>query len=63
MLLYGASRFVIEFYRGDPRGMVGPLSTSQFISVILVPLSVAMLVWLGRRAPAPGTAKRRKLAA
>ena len=23
MLLYGISRFVIEFYRGDPRGMVG----------------------------------------
>jgi hypothetical protein len=43
--------------------MIGPLSTSQFISALLVPLSVAMLVWLGRRAPAPGTTKRRKLAA
>jgi hypothetical protein len=44
--------------------MIGTLSTSQFISVLLVPLSVAMLVWLGRRAPAPGTtSKRRKLAA
>ena len=63
ILLYAISRFVIEFYRGDPRGMIGPLSTSQFISALLVPLSVAMLVWLGRRAPAPGTTKRRKLAA
>lgn len=55
ILLYAFSRFVIEFYRGDPRGMVGTLSTSQFISVLLVPLSVTMLIWLGRRAPAPGT--------
>jgi phosphatidylglycerol:prolipoprotein diacylglycerol transferase len=64
MLLYAISRFGIEFYRGDPRGMIGALSTSQFISILLVPLSIAMLVWLGRRAPAPGaTSKRRKLAA
>src|SRR4029077_19911602 len=30
MLLYSVSRYVIEFYRGDERGNVGPLSTSQF---------------------------------
>jgi len=64
MLLYGISRFVIEFYRGDPRGQVfGGLSTSQFISVVLVPLSVAMLAWLARQpvatpGAAPGTAPR-----
>ena len=34
MLLYGVSRFVIEFYRGDSRGLVfDVLSTSQFVSV------------------------------
>ena len=34
MLLYAVSRFVIEFYRGDPRGMMfGDVSTSQFISL------------------------------
>ena len=49
MLLYGASRFVIEFYRGDNRGMIfGALSTSQFVSVIIVPLAIVMLVRLGR---------------
>lgn len=64
MLLYAVSRFVIEFYRGDPRGMMGALSTSQFISALLAPLSVAMLVWLSRRAPAPEpNAARRKVAA
>src|SRR5215510_13582751 len=35
ILLYSISRYVIEFYRGDPRGSIGPLSTSQFVSVIL----------------------------
>ncbi len=50
MLLYGISRFAIEFYRGDSRGMVfGVLSTSQFVSVILVPLSIVMLLLLGRQ--------------
>jgi len=48
MLLYAVSRFVIEFYRGDERGMVGSLSTSQFISVLLAPLAVAMLIYLSR---------------
>jgi len=50
MLLYGVSRFIIEFYRGDSRGMVlNALSTSQFVSVILVPLSIVMLLLLSRR--------------
>ena len=39
MLLYAVSRFVIEFYRGDPRGVVGMFSTSQFISLVLAPLA------------------------
>jgi phosphatidylglycerol:prolipoprotein diacylglycerol transferase len=52
MLLYGISRFVIEFFRGDERGMILGLSTSQFISVVLVPLSLAMLVWLKRQSQA-----------
>lgn len=50
MLLYGVTRFVIEFYRGDSRGLVfGVLSTSQFVSVVLVPLSIVMLIVLSRR--------------
>jgi phosphatidylglycerol:prolipoprotein diacylglycerol transferase len=43
ILLYAISRFVIEFYRGDERGALFGLSTSQFVSVILVPVSVFML--------------------
>jgi phosphatidylglycerol:prolipoprotein diacylglycerol transferase len=46
ILLYGVSRFVVEFFRGDERGSMMGLSTSQFISVVAVPLAVGMLVWL-----------------
>lgn len=53
MFLYGVSRFIIEFYRGDPRGTVGMFSTSQFLSLVIVPLSIIMLVVLARRAPGP----------
>jgi phosphatidylglycerol:prolipoprotein diacylglycerol transferase len=53
MLLYAISRYIIEIYRGDERGAVGPFSTSQFISLILAPLAVVMLVYLGRRSGGP----------
>jgi phosphatidylglycerol:prolipoprotein diacylglycerol transferase len=61
MLLYAVTRYVIEFYRGDPRGVILGMSTSQFISLLIGPLSVAMLVWLARRqsTPAPESAQRR----
>ncbi|WCF06203.1 prolipoprotein diacylglyceryl transferase [Paenibacillus thiaminolyticus] len=37
LLLYSLGRFIIEFYRGDIiRGSVGILSTSQFISLLLI---------------------------
>jgi phosphatidylglycerol:prolipoprotein diacylglycerol transferase len=62
MLLYAVSRFIIEFFRDDPRGMVGVLSTSQFISVVLAPLAIAMLAYLARRAPAPDQRSRKKAA-
>jgi phosphatidylglycerol:prolipoprotein diacylglycerol transferase len=59
MLLYSVSRFIIEFYRGDERGTVGMFSTSQFISVLLVPLAIVMLVYLSRvHAPEPKRARR-----
>jgi phosphatidylglycerol---prolipoprotein diacylglyceryl transferase len=59
MLLYAISRFIIEFYRGDERGAVGMFSTSQFISILLAPLAVAMLVYLSRRTtPEPKRARK-----
>jgi phosphatidylglycerol---prolipoprotein diacylglyceryl transferase len=64
MLLYGVSRFVIEFYRGDSRGMVfDAMSTSQFVSVLLVPLSIVMLILLGRRSDPTRHAAAQRVAA
>jgi phosphatidylglycerol:prolipoprotein diacylglycerol transferase len=60
MLLYAVSRFIIEFYRGDERGTVFMLSTSQFISVILAPLAIVMLVYLARHAEAPVPERKRR---
>jgi phosphatidylglycerol:prolipoprotein diacylglycerol transferase len=60
MLFYGVSRFIIEFYRGDSRGMIGALSTSQFVSVLIVPLSLIMLFILSRRPEPTTTAGARK---
>jgi phosphatidylglycerol:prolipoprotein diacylglycerol transferase len=62
MLLYAISRFVIEIYRGDPRGEILGVSTSQFISLVLAPLSVGMLVWLAKVAPPPEPKRARKRA-
>ena len=57
-LLYGIARFIIEIYRGDERGTVfDVLSTSQFLSILVVPLSLVMLLRLGRQGgPKPGRA-------
>jgi phosphatidylglycerol:prolipoprotein diacylglycerol transferase len=63
MLMYAITRFIIEFYRGDPRGAVGIFSTSQFISLLLAPLAVYMLIRLsrGRRAAAEAAAPGRRV--
>jgi phosphatidylglycerol---prolipoprotein diacylglyceryl transferase len=49
ILLYSISRFVIELYRGDDRGLVMGVSTSQIVSVLAVPLAVGMLLRLRAR--------------
>jgi phosphatidylglycerol:prolipoprotein diacylglycerol transferase len=65
MFLYAVSRYIIEMYRGDPRGEVLGVSTSQFISLVLAPLSIVMLVWLSRTSPETPQQmpRRRKVAA
>ena len=55
ILLYSISRFIIEIYRGDERGTlfgITALSTSQVVSVVLVPLSLVMLWRLRNRTAA-----------
>jgi phosphatidylglycerol:prolipoprotein diacylglycerol transferase len=59
MLLYAISRFIIEFFRGDDRGTVFMFSTSQFISLLLAPLAILMLVYLSRaKTPEPKRARK-----
>ena len=52
-ILYGIFRFFIEFLRGDPRGTVSlaglTVSTSQAVSLLLVPFSIAAYIYLRRR--------------
>ena len=51
MLLYAISRYIIEIYRGDDRGVFfSTFSTSQLVSIVIVPVSVFMLWRLHKRA-------------
>ncbi len=49
LLLYAVSRYVIEFYRGDFRGTIFGMSTSQFVSLVILPISLIMLWRLRNR--------------
>ena len=58
LLLYPCARFAIEFFRGDPRGTAFEvLSTSQLVSLLLIPLSIIMLIVL-RRSSSPEPTSR-----
>ncbi len=52
MLLYAIARFIVEMFRADDRGIVLGFSTSQFVSLLLVPVAVVMLVRLKNAARA-----------
>ncbi len=47
LVLYPAFRFVVEFFRNDPRGSLGPLSTSQALGIPLF-LFGLWLLWVRR---------------
>ena len=49
LILYGVGRFIIEIFRNDPRGNVGFLSTSQFISIFIVIFGMIQLFCLNKR--------------
>lgn len=49
MLLYGVGRFLIEFLRDDARGVVGILSTSQFISIFIVLFGIGLMIYNRKR--------------
>jgi len=49
LLLYGVGRFIIEFFRNDPRGNIAFLSTSQFISIFAVAGAIILMVMQNKR--------------
>lgn len=51
LLLYSTGRFLIEFLRNDPRGEVGGLSTSQFISMFIFLAGVLVLLLVQKLVP------------
>jgi phosphatidylglycerol:prolipoprotein diacylglycerol transferase len=54
LIFYSAGRFCIEFFRGDlDRGAVGILSTSQFISILIMAAGIFMYVFVNRRKNVP----------
>lgn len=61
VLYYAIVRFFLEFFRGDPRGYYfnDALSTSQLISLVIIPIAAFLLVRLRTQA-APGERRDRK---
>lgn len=55
-ITYGIIRFILEFFRGDPeRGRVLCMSTSMFISVIMILTGVSGIIYLRKKhGPARG---------
>ncbi|HJQ70841.1 MAG TPA: prolipoprotein diacylglyceryl transferase [Blastocatellia bacterium] len=49
LMVYSVARFIIEFWRADPRGGMFGLSTSQLISVVMFPLALLLMIYYSRR--------------
>lgn len=49
LILYSIARFMIEFWRDDPRGEILGLSTSQFVSVLMLPAGLALMLYYRRK--------------
>ena len=53
LILYSIGRFIIEFFRNDNRGSVGLLSTSQFIGIFALVISLLLYFvyfpWLSKK--------------
>ena len=52
----GVCRVVTELWRGDVRGVFGPLSTSQLLGASIAVVAVVGLVWRAHRSRAAGAA-------
>ncbi len=48
-LLYSVARFIIEYWRDDPRGEIFNLSTSQFIAIVMFLGALAAYIYRARK--------------
>lgn len=49
-IIYAVNRFIIEFFRGDKiRGFIGPLSTSQAISIGMFLGGITLFAWVRKK--------------
>lgn len=55
MLFYGMGRFAVEMLRDDPRGAVGSLSTSQFISIFMVIAGIIVIAVIEKKSAKQNT--------
>ena len=53
LMLYGVCRFIIEFFRDDYRGAIGFLSTSQFISIFIIAISIGLFIFTKKKGEPP----------
>jgi phosphatidylglycerol:prolipoprotein diacylglycerol transferase len=57
-MLYSVARFIIEYWRDDPRGEIFNLSTSQFVAIILFAGALPAFIYRFRKhraeSPTPG---------
>jgi phosphatidylglycerol:prolipoprotein diacylglycerol transferase len=58
LILYAVLRGTLESFRGDPRGELLGLSTSQWLSILLGLVGVILYIWKSTRGAAAGTAGR-----
>lgn len=51
IFLYALGRLITENFRGDERGMLvgGYLTLTQTIALVLIPVAIGMIIYLGRR--------------
>lgn len=61
-MMYAVVRFTVEFWRDDPRGTILGLSTSQFISLLMFPVALALTIYYWRREQSKGIPGQQRVA-
>ncbi len=56
LILYGAGRFVIEFFRGDAIPILGPLDTNHTAALVMLMMGIAL--WRFRAVPVTAPERR-----